>query len=104
MALKTAKEIPIGGKIIEAGNSKEVKTGSWKSQKPAFSKNDCISCMRCAAYCPEMAIKIKEIVDEKGSKKNIIDHIDLDYCKGCGICARECPVKAITMEALDTDR
>jgi Pyruvate/2-oxoacid:ferredoxin oxidoreductase delta subunit len=23
--------------------------------------------------------------------------IDLDYCKGCGICARECPAGAIEM-------
>jgi len=23
---------------------------------------------------------------------------NLFYCKGCGICARECPKKAITME------
>jgi Pyruvate/2-oxoacid:ferredoxin oxidoreductase delta subunit len=27
------------------------------------------------------------------------DHFepDLRYCKGCGICARECPQQAITM-------
>jgi len=22
-----------------------------------------------------------------------------DYCKGCGLCAKECPVKAIKMES-----
>lgn len=101
MKLKTAKEIPIGGKILEAGNSQAVKTGSWKSQKPVLSPNDCIGCLRCAAYCPEMAIKIAEVSDEKGAKKNVVDRIDLDHCKGCGICAHECPVKAIKMESIE---
>jgi pyruvate ferredoxin oxidoreductase delta subunit len=27
--------------------------------------------------------------------------IDLDYCKGCGICAEECPAQAITMAMHD---
>ncbi len=25
--------------------------------------------------------------------------IDLDHCKGCGLCAAECPAGAIDMEA-----
>jgi Pyruvate/2-oxoacid:ferredoxin oxidoreductase delta subunit len=25
--------------------------------------------------------------------------IDYDYCKGCGLCAAECPCGAIVMEA-----
>jgi pyruvate ferredoxin oxidoreductase delta subunit len=24
--------------------------------------------------------------------------IDFEHCKGCGICAKECPFKAIEME------
>jgi pyruvate ferredoxin oxidoreductase delta subunit len=26
-------------------------------------------------------------------------HPDFDYCKGCGICANECPAHAIKMKA-----
>lgn len=101
MKFKTAKEIPIGGKILEPGNSKEVKTGSWKSQRPIVDKTKCAGCLRCAAYCPDMAVKIKEITDKNGIRKNIVDRIDLDYCKGCGICANECPLKAIIMETAE---
>jgi len=42
----------------------------------------------CWVHCPEPAIKRLE--DDKVE-------IDYDYCKGCGICAEVCPVKAITM-------
>jgi pyruvate ferredoxin oxidoreductase delta subunit len=101
MALKSAKEISIGGKITTPGNSLEVKTGNWKSQKPVIQEGKCAGCMRCVSYCPDMAIKAKEITDAKGIKKMVADHVDLDHCKGCGICAHECPVKAIVMEPLE---
>lgn len=95
--LKTSKQIPIGGKIIEAGNSKEFKTGSWKAKMPIRDEDRCINCMRCAVFCPDMAIKTKKVkVDEK--EKMEIGETDMDYCKGCGICDIECPVKAIRME------
>ena len=41
-------------------------------------------------YCPEGAIKWDE-------EKNLVS-IDYDYCKGCGICANECPRKCIEMK------
>ena len=101
MKLKTAKEIPIGGRIIEAGNSRAVVTGGWKSKKPVLKEGKCVGCLRCAAYCPDMAIHLKEITDAKGITKSVVDHIDLEHCKGCGICANECPFKAIVMEAVE---
>lgn len=97
MRLKTAKQIPIGGKILEPGNSKEFKTGSWKAKMPIRDKNKCINCMRCAVFCPDMAIKVKKI-EIDGREKMEIDYTDMNFCKGCGICDAECPVKAIRME------
>lgn len=98
MDLKTASQIPIGGKIIEAGNAREFKTGSWKAKMPIRDKDRCIDCMRCAVFCPDMAIKVRKIKLEDGREKMEIDHTDMDFCKGCGICDVECPVKAIRME------
>ena len=34
----------------------------------------------------------------KDGKKVLRARINYDYCKGCGLCAAECPVKAISME------
>jgi pyruvate ferredoxin oxidoreductase delta subunit len=65
------------------------KTGDWRSQTPHIDHDKCTkkdSCLICWLYCPD----------------GVISHefpltIDLDYCKGCGICAEECPRKAISM-------
>jgi 2-oxoisovalerate ferredoxin oxidoreductase delta subunit len=40
--------------------------------------------------CPEDAIRFRP---ELGKIE-----FDLGFCKGCGICANECPTKAITMK------
>jgi len=40
----------------------------------------------CWLYCPDGVIS-----------RTIPPVIDYEYCKGCGICAEECPTKAITM-------
>ncbi len=69
------------------------KTGDWRSSRPEIDCSKCIpsktgrqSCFLCWMYCPEGIVK-----------KSIPVEIDYDYCKGCGICAEECPAKAIRM-------
>ena len=56
-------------------------------------EENCIQCLFCWIYCPDSAVLVK---DEK-----MIGY-DYDHCKGCGVCAMECPGKkgnkAIVME------
>jgi 2-oxoacid:acceptor oxidoreductase gamma subunit (pyruvate/2-ketoisovalerate family)/2-oxoacid:acceptor oxidoreductase delta subunit (pyruvate/2-ketoisovalerate family) len=61
------------------------KTGTWRMKTPVVTHEKCTDCGRCWIICPEGT------VSKEGQK------IDLEYCKGCGVCAKECPVYAIEM-------
>ena len=107
MKLKSWKEIPVGGVIVEAGNAKQFKTGAWRTKKPVTDKSKCTNCMRCVTYCPDAAIAVKRIKDRRDAEKAAfkikttemaLDSTNYDVCKGCGICAEECPTKAIIMQ------
>ncbi|MEI6216485.1 MAG: NAD(P)-binding protein [Actinomycetes bacterium] len=54
-----------------------------------LSCGNCFGCDNCFGVCPDNAV----IKLENGKYE-----INLDYCKGCGICANECPCGAIDME------
>ena len=54
-----------------------------------LSCGSCFSCDNCFALCPDNA------VIKLGPPGEYV--IDLDYCKGCGLCVEECPAGAITM-------
>jgi 2-oxoacid:acceptor oxidoreductase delta subunit (pyruvate/2-ketoisovalerate family) len=54
-----------------------------------MSCGNCFECDNCYGVCPDNA------VINLGPGRRY--EIDLDYCKGCGICAAECPCGAIDM-------
>jgi pyruvate ferredoxin oxidoreductase delta subunit len=85
MEQKGWRDIPIGGMILEAGNSVGYKTGGWRAFRPIFGEADCIHCMQCWIFCPDSSI----LVDAENGK---MAGFDLDFCKGCGVCAVQCPV------------
>jgi pyruvate ferredoxin oxidoreductase delta subunit len=69
------------------------RTGDWRDLRPVIDHSKCTpfvkkkaACYLCWLYCPEAVVKAGIPVE-----------IDLEYCKGCGICAEECPSRAITM-------
>jgi NADPH-dependent glutamate synthase beta subunit-like oxidoreductase len=59
-----------------------------------MSCGNCFECDNCYGVCPDNAVV------KLGPGKRY--QIDLDYCKGCGICAAECPCGAIVMEPEQT--
>src|SRR4030043_264403 len=79
------RELPIGA-TLEAGTAKKYKTGDWRNSRPVWNKEKCIQCLRCWIYCPDSAIILKD---------GKVAGVDLEHCKGCGICSEECPVKPI---------
>jgi pyruvate ferredoxin oxidoreductase delta subunit len=90
------KEVPIGGVVDRPGTAREYKTGTWRVMRPIVDQDKCIDCMQCWLYCPDMAIKGKMKEDKK--RPQMIG-FDYDYCKGCGTCAKVCPVNAIEMKS-----
>ncbi len=85
------KDLPEGGLIKEAGNAEKYNTGAWRSERPIWIKENCIQCMFCWVFCPDAAVTVTP-EGERGE-------FDYLHCKGCGICALECPskVKSIVM-------
>ncbi len=59
-----------------------------------LSCGNCLACDNCWTFCPDNAvIKTVELATD-GSHYLF----DLDYCKGCGLCADECPTGYIQMQ------
>jgi pyruvate ferredoxin oxidoreductase delta subunit len=63
-------------------NSHVANVADWRLIKPVYNKDYCIDCQFCWVYCPDISIISRD-------KKMI--GIDMDHCKGCGICVEVCP-------------
>jgi pyruvate ferredoxin oxidoreductase delta subunit len=82
---KKWKEVPFGG--VAWLPSTKYSTGDWRTNKPIIDLEKCTTCLFCYIFCPDCSVLWN------GEKVEI----DYDFCKGCGICANECPVGAIEM-------
>jgi len=103
--------------------------GTSKYEKRAISSRvakcdleKCIQCGRCSMLCPHAAIRIKALTDaqvaaakkqgiivvpmktpELGANMYFTIAISPADCTGCGLCAKNCPVGAISMVDANTD-
>ncbi len=55
------------------------------AQTRKLCQQGCIGCMKCQKICKFDAIKVE----------NNLAQVDLDACKNCGLCEKECPTGAI---------
>jgi len=72
--------------------------GAWNHERALHEAERCLSCgtcdlcLQCVSFCPDASIKLDE------DKTAVI--VDEYHCKGCGICAYECPRGVVTMETI----
>ena len=59
-----------------------------KETARCFNCGICNDCDNCRIFCPEVAVTTTDMRRQ----------INLDYCKGCGICVQECPRNAMALE------
>jgi Pyruvate/2-oxoacid:ferredoxin oxidoreductase delta subunit len=59
------------------------------SARRCFLCGTCTFCGACDDYCPDVSIRV-----DRANRTRVVDY---EHCKGCGICARECPRGGVVM-------
>jgi 2-oxoacid:acceptor oxidoreductase delta subunit (pyruvate/2-ketoisovalerate family) len=62
--------------------------------KRCLSCGNCMACDNCWTLCPDSSVLKTQDMATDGSHYVF----DYDYCKGCGLCAKECPTGYIAMQ------
>jgi Pyruvate/2-oxoacid:ferredoxin oxidoreductase delta subunit/pyruvate/2-oxoglutarate dehydrogenase complex dihydrolipoamide dehydrogenase (E3) component len=78
---------------VRLAHSGEVQLGLDLAQALAetvrcFSCGTCTHCDNCVNYCPDLAVQ------PAGNGYRVLT----DYCKGCGLCVKECPTGSMAMQ------
>ncbi|MHB0976566.1 MAG: FAD-dependent oxidoreductase [Candidatus Aquicultorales bacterium] len=57
----------------------------------------CVGCTFCARICPDFAISVGRTEPGHGPRRVTEYKVDLSKCMYCGLCADQCPTKALVM-------
>lgn len=76
----------------EAGYLTQINAG-WRNVRPVVNASACTGCLQCYMVCPDGVI-YKVPADNKAG---VGVAVDLDFCKGCGVCASACKFDALAM-------
>jgi pyruvate ferredoxin oxidoreductase delta subunit len=91
--------VPFLGAALSVG-AETKREGTWEREQVLQEAARCVSCgtcnlcLQCVLSCPEACVRLNDA-------KTAVT-VNLDFCKGCGICAYECPREVITMEEIDS--
>lgn len=87
-------KLPVAERTFEAEIEGTIARGEALAEaNRCLSCGNCLACDNCWTMCPDNAV-IKTVEAATDGSHYVFD---LDYCKGCGLCAQECPTGYIQM-------